>query len=654
MQKSIDSDKRRKRFLFFVGSSSAVAGIIALFVYNYFSHGIRELVISIILISIIASTYVALIKLDSDMMIYRICSLLLCMSLFYSVPSGAGQGTSLYWLYIFPLIFFFYFGNKEGLIWFIVFSLSLFFVILLSPVFGWYSYGYAVVVRFIITYLIVAMIGYGLESSREFSNKLLEDKNQVLLQEITDRKRMEDIVRKSEEKFRKVFHSSPIMSAVTSIEGGRFLDVNEKFLQLLFLSREEVIGKTSAELGLFVDPLQREAVIKMVEKKGSAKDMEVRIAARNGKIIEGLFSAEPITINGEKCLLTVMIDVTKQKQIEGALRESEEKYRMLIENSHDVIYTLDKEGIFTFLSPSLTNVLGYQMEEVVGKPFKSFVHPDDINKCEAALRKAMDTGERQSGLEFRVRHSDGSWQWINSNAVTLKDKDGDFVFEGVAVNITERKQSEASLLESEIKFKSFLENAHVGGYLIQDGVFKYVNPRFAQIFGYTVDECLNALPFEKLIHADDVAYSQEQVRKRISGEAKVVHYNFRGLRKNGQMFHAELHGASSVYEGKPAASGTILDVTDRIHADKERDQLIGELQDALSKVRTLSGLLPICSCCKKIRDDKGYWNQVEEYVSEHTDARFTHGICPNCLREYYPEFADNIINNNPENTGKVK
>ena len=80
---------------------------------------------------------------------------------------------------------------------------------------------------------------------------------------------------------------------------------------------------------------------------------------------------------------------------------------------------------------------------------------------------------------------------------------------------------------------------------------------------------------------------------------------------------------------------------ERKRAEKEREQLILELQDALAKVKTLSGLLPICSSCKKIRDDEGYWNQLEAYIQEHSEAMFTHGICPECAKELYPElFGD--------------
>jgi sigma-B regulation protein RsbU (phosphoserine phosphatase) len=72
--------------------------------------------------------------------------------------------------------------------------------------------------------------------------------------------------------------------------------------------------------------------------------------------------------------------------------------------------------------------------------------------------------------------------------------------------------------------------------------------------------------------------------------------------------------------------------------NKEKDELISRLQDALDNIKKLSGLLPICSSCKKIRDDKGYWNQIEQYIAEHSEAEFSHGICPDCVRKLYPQY----------------
>jgi hypothetical protein len=83
------------------------------------------------------------------------------------------------------------------------------------------------------------------------------------------------------------------------------------------------------------------------------------------------------------------------------------------------------------------------------------------------------------------------------------------------------------------------------------------------------------------------------------------------------------------------------EIGERIRAEREKEHLIEELQEALAKVRTLSGLLPICASCKKIRDDKGYWNQIEVYIRDHSEAEFSHGICPDCMKELYPQFVKN-------------
>jgi len=83
---------------------------------------------------------------------------------------------------------------------------------------------------------------------------------------------------------------------------------------------------------------------------------------------------------------------------------------------------------------------------------------------------------------------------------------------------------------------------------------------------------------------------------------------------------------------------TIRYAIERKQAETEREQLIAELQQALAQVKTLSGLLPICSGCKKIRDDQGYWNRIETYISQHSDAQFSHGICPDCAKQYFPDY----------------
>jgi diguanylate cyclase (GGDEF)-like protein/PAS domain S-box-containing protein len=124
----------------------------------------------------------------------------------------------------------------------------------------------------------------------------------------------------------------------------------------------------------------------------------------------------------------------------AALMASEEKFRLLIDNSHDIIYTLNQNGLITYVSPAWTGLLGHQVDAITGHPFSEFVHPDDLSICTAALIRLFATGQLQTDIEYRVRHLDQSWHWHSSNALPMKDEAGKVTgFEGTAKDITLQK-----------------------------------------------------------------------------------------------------------------------------------------------------------------------------------------------------------------------
>ena len=204
-------------------------------------------------------------------------------------------------------------------------------------------------------------------------------------------------------------------------------------------------------------------------------------------------------------------------------------------------------------------------------------------------------------------------------------------------DLSARRRAEKKILESEEKFRNIVEISLAGIYIIQSDMFVYVNKKFAEILGYSVEECLNQMPFQQTVHPDDIGLVREQINKRISGEVGTTNYTFRGIRKDGKIIHLEIFGSTIHLAGKPSVSGSILDITKRKQAEKDRDKLIVDLRKSLSEVKTLRGFLPICSHCKKIRDDEGYWNQIELYIQKHSETEFSHGICPECAKKYYPD-----------------
>ncbi|MFH2090783.1 MAG: PAS domain-containing protein [Pseudomonadota bacterium] len=181
---------------------------------------------------------------------------------------------------------------------------------------------------------------------------------------------------------------------------------------------------------------------------------------------------------------------------------------------------------------------------------------------------------------------------------------------------------------------------------VNDGVFDfdlkrkevYFSPRYYTMLGYDPYEMpATRETWINLIHLDDrektVAYVDEQIAKK-----EPWSYEFRLKTKEGK--YRWIHGRGKVSEwdenGNPVRrTGTHKDITERKEAEIEREKLIKQLNKAIKDVKTLGGLIPICSSCKKIRDDKGYWNQLENYFEQHSTALFSHSLCPGCMDEIY-------------------
>ena len=160
-----------------------------------------------------------------------------------------------------------------------------------------------------------------------------------------------------------------------------------------------------------------------------------------------------------------------------------------------------------------------------------------------------------------------------------------------------------------------------------------VNDRAIASYGYTREElvrmdAMNLRPPERRWEIQD---QKEKVEEQKGLLFETIHQ-----RKEGTTFPVEVSLRVIEVEGEKFYQSIIRDITERKKAEEERERLIHELQEALSKVKTLSGLVPICASCKKIRDDKGYWNQIEAYISKRSEAEFSHGICPECARKLYP------------------
>ena len=199
-------------------------------------------------------------------------------------------------------------------------------------------------------------------------------------------------------------------------------------------------------------------------------------------------------------------------------------------------------------------------------------------------------------------------------------------------------------LQTDATYGALLENALDAVFLTRpDGAILYANPAACALFGYTLDE-FRALGRSAVVDPSDPRLAEALDQRRQTGRFVGV---LTLVRKDGTRFSAEL--SSAVFtdaSGEQRTSMSIRDIT-------ERERMVDELRDALAKAKQLSGLLPICASCKKIRNDDGYWQDVALYIREHSDADFTHGICPDCTQKLYPNLRSKGVQG-PKESGTSK
>jgi len=262
--------------------------------------------------------------------------------------------------------------------------------------------------------------------------------------DISERKKAEDTV-KNALLFQQILMDAVPLPVYYKNTDCVFMGGNKAFEKYLGLSPEQYIGKTwydfaPAELAAVYDKTDRE----MLENPG-VKIYEPQMITADGQLHDIISSKSLFMDTEDKVagLICVVNDITERKKMEKALSEEKEKYRLLVANSHDIIYTHTLDGIFTFVSPSWTKVLGHPEDHVVGHSFREFVHPDNVPDIITRTKRVVETGIIQGEVSYRIRHVDGTWRWHTTNVSLLKDDSGRIIgIQGSARDITERKQAE--------------------------------------------------------------------------------------------------------------------------------------------------------------------------------------------------------------------
>ncbi len=425
-----------------------------------------------------------------------------------------------------------------------------------------------------------------LEKRVEERTAELEKANEQLRLEIEERKRAEGALRESEQKFRTVSEQSPNMIFIN--RQGNVVYANKVCEEIMGYKRDEYYS-TDFDFMSLIAPESKDAVKSAFKRHMDGKDVEpyeYSLINKEGKRIEAIITTKLMNYEGDRAILGIVTDISERKQMEQALRESEESYRYLVENANDIIYKTDQTGHFTFFNPMAVKTTEYPPEYLLGRLYLDLIRPDYRKDIEEFYRSQFKERVLSTYYEFPIITKTGKEIWLGQRAQLVLENGRILGFHAVARDITERRRMEEVLRESEERYRQLVKHAPAAIFEFDFERQRLValNDILYEELGYTKGEIEALDPINFLAEESRKLYS-ERLRKMLAGEEvpDTVEYKLRG--KGGTELWALVNTRLFSEKGKP---GRAMVVAHNITALKKAEEALRESENRL---RSLSSQL---------------------------------------------------------------
>jgi PAS domain S-box-containing protein len=454
-----------------------------------------------------------------------------------------------------------------------------------------------------------------------------------IITNVTDRVRVDEALRASEERYRAIFEQAADSIFLVDAESGEMVEYNDQTFESLGYTREEFKALRISDIEVIETPDEIEKHIKHVLKEGRDQFM-TKHRAKDGRIRDIQISSRSISIHGRDYIQTIARDITDRVEAEQKLSESEERYRQLVENAHDIIYGTDIDGHFTFVNPVAAKVMGYSENELIGKNFIDLIHPDWHQDADRFYRSQFSEKILNTYYEFPAISKEGAEIWIGQNVQLVMEGEQILGFQAVARDITKRKTAEQELRESEDKLQRIISVAPIGIGIVLDRVFIHANDHMCEMTGYSLDELIGENT--RLLYPTDEEY--EYV-----GHEKYAHLHEQGKgnvetrlkRKDGEVIDVLL---SSVFidpaDPSEGVMFTALDIS-------ERKRSLAALLESEVKFRTLANTAKDAILMINSEGKISFWNLSAEEIFGHKHDEVLgeelHKVIlrESCLQDYF-------------------
>ena len=394
-----------------------------------------------------------------------------------------------------------------------------------------------------------------------------------IARDITERRRATAALQDREERFRTTFEHAPNGMCVTSLDG-RFLQVNSTVCRMLGYTAEEMLARGWVQVTHPEDVgIGREAVTALLHGGLTGIDFEKRYVRKDGQAVLARVSVSLVRNSYGQALhfVTHIEDITERRRIEEAKRRSEERYRRLVANLPDVVWSSDQNGRTVFISPNVEAVFGFTPEEICVNGEELWfgrIHAADQERVMEAFQALFACNE-PFDLEYRIQRKDGRWMWVHDRARQTHTQNGAVYADGVFSDITERRHAQQALEESERRYRQLFENNLAGVFrALPDGRIVECNEALLHILGYDSRDSL----FERI--SSHIFYDAAEGKAafiRLFQTGRLTNFDVRLKRRDGtpvwvlQNVNLTLDGS-----GRAAAiEGTLIDITARKRAEAE-------------------------------------------------------------------------------------
>lgn len=374
--------------------------------------------------------------------------------------------------------------------------------------------------------------------------------------DITERKKMEKALQESESRVKTILDTNPTGIMLVDKNTRKIVLMNNVAVNMVGLPGEQILGRICHS---FICPAEVNSC--PVCDLGQKVDRSERVLIQsNGNRMPILKSVVEIKIGGEDCLLESFIDITERKRAEETLRESEERYRKLVETAPDVIYSLAEDGTITSLNPAFESITGWASSEWLGKQFIPLVHPDDVPLAIETFKKALNE-EKLPPYELRILSKSGEYivgEFTSTSLIKKGKVAGEF---GIARNITERKHAQELLTASEESYRGLFNSLDDAIY-VQDteGKFLDVNEGAVEMYGYPREYFIGKTPeFLSAPGKNDLTATMEAIQRAFAGEPQ--QFEWWGIHKNGKIFPKDVKLKKGIYHGKDVIIAIARDIT---------------------------------------------------------------------------------------------